>query len=104
MECVSRHTAANGVCQPPNTAPPTVKVGSARVVVVSGDENCHQYNQPVSAEVLAVVGQEVKLSCKVIGHSSRTLTWTRPDQGPKPVTSSGCQDSGIVSPWFILAG
>ncbi|KAK3887949.1 hypothetical protein Pcinc_007971 [Petrolisthes cinctipes] len=42
--------------------------------------------QPVSAEVLAVVGQEVKLSCVVTGHPSPTLTWTRPDQGLKPVT------------------
>ncbi|KAK4311029.1 hypothetical protein Pmani_017444 [Petrolisthes manimaculis] len=136
--------------------PPTVKVGSARVVVVSGDEvtlRCrgigtpaptlrwlkghqvitegpefevlpdgslhlpvatialadtyvcsgrsvvgadHDHTelvvhelpsvQPVSTEVLAVVGQEVKLTCKVTGHPSPTLTWTRPDQGLKPVT------------------
>ncbi|KAK3871102.1 hypothetical protein Pcinc_023748 [Petrolisthes cinctipes] len=43
-------------------------------------ENCHQCSQPVSAEVLAVVGQEVKLSCEVTGHPSPTLTWARPDQ------------------------
>ncbi|KAK3871081.1 hypothetical protein Pcinc_023727 [Petrolisthes cinctipes] len=42
--------------------------------------NCHQCSQPVSAEVLAVVGQEVKLSCEVTGHPSPTLTWARPDQ------------------------
>ncbi|KAK3888694.1 hypothetical protein Pcinc_007261 [Petrolisthes cinctipes] len=42
--------------------------------------------QPVSAEVLAVVGQEEKLSCEVTGHPSATLTWARPDQGLKPDT------------------
>ncbi|KAK3879138.1 hypothetical protein Pcinc_016296 [Petrolisthes cinctipes] len=42
--------------------------------------------EPVSAEVLAVVGQEVKLSYEVTSHPSPTPTWTRPDQGLKPVT------------------
>ncbi|KAK3869121.1 hypothetical protein Pcinc_025551 [Petrolisthes cinctipes] len=46
----------------------------------------HPLVEPVSAEVLAVVGQEVKLSYEVTSHPSPTPTWARPDQGLKPVT------------------
>ncbi|KAK3895299.1 hypothetical protein Pcinc_000971 [Petrolisthes cinctipes] len=57
--------------------------------------------QPVSAEVLAVVGQEEKLSCEVTGHPSATLTWARPDQGLKPVTPLDpriqAADSGVYT-------
>ncbi|KAK3888689.1 hypothetical protein Pcinc_007256 [Petrolisthes cinctipes] len=57
--------------------------------------------QPVSAEVLAVVGQEVKFSCEVTGHPSATLTWARPDQGLKPVTPLDpriqAADSGVYT-------
>ncbi|KAK3894630.1 hypothetical protein Pcinc_001608 [Petrolisthes cinctipes] len=57
--------------------------------------------QPVSAEVLAVVGQEVKLSYEVTSHPSPTLTWARPDQGLKPVTPLDpriqAADSGVYT-------
>ncbi|KAK3877800.1 hypothetical protein Pcinc_017530 [Petrolisthes cinctipes] len=75
---------------PENTLRPGVKV----VIVDASPADLHDSIQmshspqtpPVSAEVLAVVGQEVKLSYEVTGHPSPTLTWTRPDQGLKPVT------------------
>ncbi|KAK3895308.1 hypothetical protein Pcinc_000979 [Petrolisthes cinctipes] len=57
--------------------------------------------QPVSAEVLAVVGQEVKFSCEVTGHPSATLTWARPDQDLKPDTPLDpriqAADSGVYT-------
>ncbi|KAK3871078.1 hypothetical protein Pcinc_023724 [Petrolisthes cinctipes] len=60
-------------------------------------KNCHQCSQPVSAEVLAVVGQEVKLSCEVTGHPSPTLTWARPDQTRASSQSLGCRLWGQVT-------
>ncbi|KAK3860652.1 hypothetical protein Pcinc_033310 [Petrolisthes cinctipes] len=71
-----------------------------RVVRVDVDSKLPSV-QPVSAEVLAVVGQEVKFSCEVTGHPSATLTWARPDQGLKPVTPLDpriqAADSGVYT-------
>ncbi|XP_071515843.1 hemicentin-1-like [Panulirus ornatus] len=41
---------------------------------------------PAEDEVVSVVGEEVKLTCKVTGQPMPTVTWTRPDLGNKPIT------------------